>query len=111
MLRRSDRRTNATGTRHGREYPTTPAARARDDGTDTKDGQDAGDFFGATSRYLGGEMRDLFLIGFALYSGYLLGRSHQRAFRQAENDRLKQDNGKLRQVLVRVIRPRTYSRN
>lgn len=56
-------------------------------------------------------MRDILLITFSLYTGYLIGRSHQRGFRRAENERLKQDNGKLRQVLVRVIRPRTYSRN
>jgi hypothetical protein len=56
-------------------------------------------------------MRDIILITFCLYSGYLLGRSHERARRQSENQRLKQDNGKLRQVLVRMIKPRTYSRN
>jgi hypothetical protein len=56
-------------------------------------------------------MKEFILISFCLYSGYLLGRSHERARRQAENQRLKQDNGKLRQVLVRMIHPRTPSRN
>jgi hypothetical protein len=56
-------------------------------------------------------MRDIILITFTLYSGYLLGRSHERCRKKAENQRLKVDNGKLRQVLVRMIHPRTPSRN